>query len=759
MNNEEPDKQTLHTQNQYRLIEVLSSSEIRYQHLLNTLSEVLFTLDENYCFKILNQAWQVYTGFNYQGCIGKKLQKFMPDQDFARFKSLVQSGDFREEFQFFDNQGKSQWFEVAVIHIDNNYFGTMIQTQIRKHSDWVLNNTEQQLRMVVENLAEILFQVDQQLRICFLNPAWQDITGFKPEDILGQCLSKFLDPEDAAMLEHLWLKQPVGQSSKYELRLLCHKGQFRWMSVQVRTLLDDNSGALMISGAMLDIHERKLMEESLRRSEERYALLASSTTDGIWDWDLNTDQVYFSPRWKEMLGYEDAELENVFSTWHNRVHPDDIALAMDDVMACLEGKRPTYENIHRMLHRDGYWLWILDRGIALRNEQGLPYRMVGSHADVSSLKDTEQALQRREQDLEAVIGISPDGIVTVSHLGRIQNANPAFLSMTCLNQNQLLGLTEQVFDEVLAQISLDLPLYNKNANTGSRLYCIDLKKLRSHPLHSQSSSIKGEANPRRPKMRVLSRVERNLQCEGIAKVMYFRDISVEYEVDQMKSQFLSTAAHELRTPMASVFGFTELLLSREFDVETRREILHTIHQQSESLVNMLNQLLDLARIESRMGLDFCFVRQPLAPIIQRAVTELLIPGDNRLVKLSLSKSEFWVDVDADKLRQAISNVLANAYKYSPHGGDISLMLIQKPARLTNVSEVGIVISDHGLGMTKEQLKHVFDRFWRANHGVDIPGTGLGMSLVKEVMEIHQGRVVITSKPGKGTRVTLWLKQT
>jgi signal transduction histidine kinase len=244
---------------------------------------------------------------------------------------------------------------------------------------------------------------------------------------------------------------------------------------------------------------------------------------------------------------------------------------------------------------------------------------------------------------------------------------------------------------------------------------------------------------------------------SLEKIMYFRDITVESEVDNMKSEFLSTAAHELRTPMASVFGFSELLLTQPFDEDTTREIVTTIHQQSQSLVDMLNQLLDLARIESRMGLDFNFSKQFLWPIVKRSIEDLLISDDKRKVKFSKPESEYIVDVDADKLRQVISNVLVNAYKYSPYGGDISLFFEVRKVG-DSEREVGITIQDHGLGMSAEQLSHIYERFWRADTSGLIPGTGLGMALVKDIMDIHQGHVDIKSEQGVGTTVTLWLKE-
>lgn len=611
-------------------------------------------------------------------------------------------------------------------------------------------------QLIVETSPEILLTLDQEMKIEFVNPAWHNTTGFDTSKTLGNSLLDFVAQEDHAALLNDWRARILdGGVNRQEFRLQTRNQALRWMSMLTRTIQKDD-GKRLVTCALIDITDRKQMEMSLRRSEERYALLASSTTDGIWDWDLGTDQVYFSPRWKAMIGFEDHELENHFSSWYEKVHPDDIKAVMADVADCLQNKKSLYENIYRMRHRDGSWRWILARGIVLRDEAGQAYRMIGSHADISLLKKTEETLLQRENELHAIVNISPDGIVTITEQGNIQSANPAFLEMTGFDADQLLGLSEQAFEQSLHAISGAQPRHKPRYASNTQLYVIDLKKLRNHPLHRQSDTGDKSAQSHTPKLRVLSRTERPLHHFGIAKILYFRDISVESEVDQMKSQFLSTAAHELRTPMASVFGFSELLLSREFDVDTRNEILRTIHQQSESLVNMLTQLLDLARIESRMDMDFCFVHQPLWPIVLRAIAELLIPGDTRKVKFKKPRKDFQVEVDADKLRQVIKNVLVNAYKYSPNGGEICLS-IQLRKDANGIDFVGIIISDQGLGMNEEQLVNIYDRFWRADNSGSIPGTGLGMSLVKEIMDIHQGQITIDSQPGMGTRVSLWLK--
>lgn len=156
-----------------------------------------------------------------------------------------------------------------------------------------------------------------------------------------------------------------------------------------------------VADILAGIIDRKLIEESLRVSEERYQLALSGTAAGIWDWDLNTNHVFFSQRWRSMLGYEDQEINNEFHEWESRLHPDDRARALDTVREYLMGGLPDYELEHRLRHKDGTYRWILARGAKVNDAKGNPARMVGSHLDITERKRTEEALRAREARLLA----------------------------------------------------------------------------------------------------------------------------------------------------------------------------------------------------------------------------------------------------------------------------------------------------------------------------------------------------------------------
>jgi signal transduction histidine kinase len=241
----------------------------------------------------------------------------------------------------------------------------------------------------------------------------------------------------------------------------------------------------------------------------------------------------------------------------------------------------------------------------------------------------------------------------------------------------------------------------------------------------------------------------------VSQILYFRDVTHETEVDQMKSEFLSTAAHELRTPMASVYGFSEVLLSQDYDAATQREFLTIIHEQSKQMSDILNELLDLARIEARRGKDFRYTRICLQDLIQDLVKAFKLPPRSTLPELVMPLLPLYVMADAGKLRQAILNVLSNAYKYSTAGTSVVFEIETTPGT-GQPTHINIHIADHGMGMTPEQLARVCERFYRADTSGRIPGTGLGMSIVKEIIELHGGHITMASAVGQGTRVSLCL---
>lgn len=215
-------------------------------------------------------------------------------------------------------------------------------------------------------------------------------------------------------------------------------------------------------------------------------------------------------------------------------------------------------------------------------------------------------------------------------------------------------------------------------------------------------------------------------------------------------EFIAKAAHELRTPMTSIYGFAALLKTRRYDPEAVRDLVDTIHEQAGHLVHISNELLDLERIEARGAQALRLERQALDPLLERAAAERRGAGDERRVSLEIEPGLPALRLDRVKIAQALSNLLSNAHKFSAPGTPIGLRAFRDGAR------VGIRVADRGIGMSAEDLGHLFERFWRAQTASEIPGSGLGMALAREIVEMHGGTIEVESAPGEGTTVTVWL---
>ena len=183
------------------------------------------------------------------------------------------------------------------------------------------------------------------------------------------------------------------------------------------------------------VSEHQRVEQALRESEQRFQLAMLGANDGLWDWDLETNSVYFSPRWKSMLGYEEQEIENRLEEWEKLAHPDDLEQAMKDIRDNIEGRTPEYVNVHRLRHKNGEYRWILDRGRAIRDANGKAYRMVGTHVDITERKDNEDKLRQAaalfENTAECVLVVDSNAIITA--------VNPAFIETTAYTQEEITG--------------------------------------------------------------------------------------------------------------------------------------------------------------------------------------------------------------------------------------------------------------------------------------------------------------------------------
>lgn len=595
------------------------------------------------------------------------------------------------------------------------------------------------LRTVIDENPSIILMKDWDGKFLIGNRALANLYGTTPDELVGKDDSAF-NPNAEQVAFYLQNVREVMSQSETQIVMEestnSATGEVTYYQ-SIKKPLVTREGKKQILVIAHDVTQLKRMQSRLEESERRLRYVLDATGEGVWDWDITTGLVTHNIRWCEIAGLDDQHLQHPLEFFAALLHEDDKESVMTRLQACLDGQAP-YRSEHRMRLKDGRVVWVLDRGnVVERDDAGRPLRMVGSFTDISERKADEQALAIRTELLNAIFQLSPDGFVSFDESRTVNYASPAFTNLTQIECSTLMGLSEQAFSVLLAEKCLPSGRFR------------GVRRLRENAVDGRTDERELIELPL-PARRVIEVGLRLGLAGSVSQILYFRDVTHETEVDQMKSDFLSTAAHELRTPMASIYGFAEVLLAQELEEDVRKEFTSIIFRQSELMASILNELLDLARIEARRGKDFELVDTNVVDLVRKTISDFRIPPGRTTVHVHTTCESWNILVDKKKAQQAIVNVLSNAYKYSAPGSQVDIYI----ERTSGSNLVAIRTVDKGIGMTPEQVHRVSERFFRADRSGSVPGTGLGMSIVKEIVELHHGNLLVTSTPGSGTEVTL-----
>ena len=608
-----------------------------------------------------------------------------------------------------------------------------------------LREARERINDIFDSVAEVVYSTTPDFSVMhFVSAAAETVLGLAPSRLTtepGLWLS-IVHPEDRATVEEAHRTGLSQESGETEYRIVQPNGDLSWVRERFTVQRDADTGQITrVNGTVIDITNAVQAEQAKRRAEEvlrtLHRAIQSSSSGVIISDSLQPDNpvIMVNPAFERITGYRQDEV--IGKNCRFLQGPDTSGAEIDKLKRALAEQRDC-KMILKNYRKDGSPFWNELSIAPVEDGSGRITQFVGIMNEITPLVDYQNQIIEWGERLDAIFTLSPDGFVSLDDQNKINFANPAIERMTGIPGETLLGLDVASFDRTLRALSD--PSY-------------------PFPTLVAEPTPEEDAQERllyliKPEPQILKRIARRAHRGKVSTIIYFHDVTREMEVDRLKSEFLSTAAHELRTPMASVMGFSELLLNREFPREVQLEYLEIINRQSKRLTTLLNDLLDLARIEARRRGALIMGRHRLDEIVRDAVAGLMMPGDTRMVEIKFKGPLPVVEADAAKIQQALTNLLSNAYKYSPQGGTITLESCERTLR--GKREIGICIRDQGMGMTSAQLSRAFERFFRADDTGAIPGTGLGLSLVKEIVETHGGEVQLESEFGKGTTATLWL---
>ena len=272
----------------------------------------------------------------------------------------------------------------------------------RRAAQRALVESEQRLRLAQEAAGVGVWEVDPTSDLVRFSEESARLHNLPPDHprIFDRDTWKMMVVPEDAVESRRRLEAAIASGGPFELqfRVCLPAGRVRWIQARGRAMPAADGGPWRVLGVHIDVTAERELEDRLRESEDRLRLTVAATDEGLWDWDLTTNRVVFSERLLTMLGFSPEEAAPDLTFWSERVHPEDMPRVRDDLDAHFAGRSPAYSNEHRLRHKDGHWVWVLDRGkIVARGAAGEPLRMVGTHQDITERRKIQAALAESEQ--------------------------------------------------------------------------------------------------------------------------------------------------------------------------------------------------------------------------------------------------------------------------------------------------------------------------------------------------------------------------
>jgi len=480
--------------------------------------------------------------------------------------------------------------------------------------------------------------------------------------------------------------------------------------------------------------------EALDLSEKKYRELVQHSHVILLRVDSSGRITFFNEYAQKFFGFHEQELlgRNLLGTIVSE-HDSDGRELRPLIRAALADPASYSEIENENICRDGRRVRILWRNTPLKDEKGELVGVQSIGHDVTELRRAEAILVAREEQLRNLVEITPVPLMIIENWQNIFYVNRSFSDVLGYSFEEL-GTVDNWWE-----LSIPDPDYRRKVRQRWE------NAVRKHLEDAESF----EAQEARLTRKDGSACDVVVHYASLGKraVVALSDVTQERELDRMKSEFIATAAHELRTPLASVKGFSELLLNNsEFEEEERHEFLQIIFDKSEVLQSIIDDLLNLGRIESGRVIQ---LEKSSCDI------ESLIRSTLKMYRQEYPERAFecrWQEfppteilIDPNKIVQVLDNLISNAVKFSAGTSAITLRV------RTTRDEIFIAVCDEGHGMNNEQIARAFERFYRADSSDSaVPGLGLGMAIAKGIVEAHGGRIWIESLPGVGTTVTFTL---
>ncbi len=752
---------------------LLSESERRFRTLVNGMDDVIFMLDTEQRHIGVFGHWLERDNLTEAMFLGKTSREIMGPEAAAAHEEANARALEGEHVVYewtMPNPAGTRYYQTSLSplrddagHIEG-LVGVGREITDLKRVEEALRQSEERHRIIAELTSDYVYSSvvhpDGTLEMEWVSGAFERITGYTVAEINtveGGWLSLMPPEESEKAQKALTRLQTSPGTSVREYRIVTKTGETLWIRDYVRPVWDkDGQRVTRLVGAVQNITERKRAEAQVRESEARYRLLADNSSDIIIILDLNLNFTYVSPAIERLMGYTPKEMQSL--TLQDVLTPDSFEIAMGVNQQRRQGNLETIKTELQHVRKDGSVFWAEDITTPILDEQGQIVEHLATTRDITHRKQAELALQESEANLRALLTNTSDAIVRLDKQLRHIYANPALYKATGLTPKQYLGKTNEDLGMPEDLAAFWRVQHMHVFETGQEaVFEFDFLTV-----NKGERTFQARVSP-----------ERNQQGDVETIISFMRDITdlkkaeealqqakeAAEAANRAKSEFLANMSHELRTPLNGILGYTQILKRDASLKESHLEKIEIIQRSGEHLLTLINDILDLAKIEAgKMEITPVVFNLPeflanIATIIDIRAREKNIT----LVQKIASQLPPVVYGDEIRLRQILLNLLGNAVKFTPHEGNVVFRVTvqekQRPTAQTEApsSTVRFEIEDTGIGIPEEMLDSIFLPFEQLGEGqAQIEGTGLGLPISQRLAYMMGSHIQARSTVGKGS---------
>ncbi|MBI5805364.1 PAS domain S-box protein [candidate division TA06 bacterium] len=727
----------------------LAGSETRYRTFMDSATDIAFLKDDQLRYLMVNRAQEEFFGKPAGQILGKTDYDLLPNETAQAFRLSDQMALESKQTLLSHEQIGNRIYEARKFPVDLQNGKTGVGAYIRditeqQRADQAIRESQEKYRDLVENINDVVFAVDLYGKLVYISPSSEPVLGYRPDEIIGRKLIEFVKEDDRTLLARELQKSLENGVADSEYRITTKKGNTRWISSSSRLMQEDGK-PVGLNGLLTDITERKLAEEKLIQSEERYRALIETQRDMITRWLPDTSLTYVNQAYCDFMGKKPEEM--LGKSWLD-LTPEDSRKQFQEFYGELRLHPVNNEYEHRTLAPDGTPRWTAWSEVPIFDKSGrlLEYQSVGR--DITGRKLAEEQIKLAAKKWETTFDSIGDGVCLLDRQWRILQCNQAFSKMV-----------GKPYAEVLGCDCHELA----HGPEHPRENCLLTKMERS--LQRETMELEHEGKTLYLSADPIFDENKNL----IGAVHIISDITgrklMEQELLQAQKMeavgFLAGGvAHDFNNMLAGIVGNAELLQLKIYGQKELEVYVDNIIKASGHAAGLTKQLLAFAR----KG-QYQQVPVNVHKVIAETLGILSNTIDRRIkIEQHLRANPAVILGDHSQLENAFMNLGINARDAMPQGGKLIYStdlvnldkeyILQHNYKIEPGHYVQVSVEDTGSGMTDEVKRHLFEPFFTTKEKGR--GTGLGLAGVYGCIKNHGGSVEVYSEPGRGTAVKLYL---